>query len=91
MTSAILISDDLVVVRKGSVQWVPNTSLLPKSYFNVEPTLISFENHWAMGNLKYWVLPDIFHIPRHKIMNHYLHSCPTQTQPLPKCFCSNTT
>ena len=57
-----------------------------------QPTLFSFETHcWVTGNLKYWVLPDIFHIPRHKIMNHYLHSCPTQTQPLPKFFCFNTT
>ena len=51
MTGAIFISDDLVVAGKGSVQLVPNTSLLPKSCFNVEPTLIRFENHWAMGNL----------------------------------------
>ena len=54
-----------------SVQQVPKHDPLPVIFFEPDPTHLSFENHWVVGNpifqvnAKFRVLPDITGFPRH--------------------------
>ena len=48
---------------KLSAQRVPKLDPLPNIFSIPDPARFSFENHWVVGNLKYWVLSAILGKP----------------------------